>query len=142
MAHIKQNNTTVTDSDQLLDPQFKVLDAEKMKKYNTAKSKTNEDLGRMSDEELVAHYEAMNLGLGFNVNLGEVVVDEKSPETERRIAYEAGKPKRMEFLNNAPGPNQSYLSGLNDINFGIEDSEASGNYGLGEINEQEEYTLF
>ena len=135
-----QNNTTVTDSVSTVAPPSKVykLDAEQAERYNTAKSKTNEELGNMSDEELVAHYEAMSLGNNINVSLPNIEVIENSPEAQRRIDYEASKPQRREFLNNAPAPDQSYLTGLNDINFGIEDSEAIGNYGLGEINEEEE----
>ena len=134
-----QNNTTVTDSVSTVAPQFKVLDVEKVKKYNTAKALSPEEIAALSEEELDAYFNATSLGnLNMNVNLDEVVINENSPEAQRRIDYEAGKPKRMEFLNNAPGPDQSYLPGLNDINFGIEDSEAIGNYGLGEINEEEE----
>ena len=135
-----QNNTTVTNSVPTVAPPSKVykLDAEQAERYNTAKLKTNDELGKYTDDELVDHYEAMSLGNNINVSLPNIEVIENSPEAQRKIDYEAGKPERMEFLNNAPAPDQSYLTGLNDINFGIEDSEAIGNYGLGEINEEEE----
>ena len=75
--------------DTLPPPTFGIRTAEQAEDLSAAKAKTPEEIAGMSDEELDAYINATALD-PFNVNIGQVVVEDESNETrDKRLEMEA-----------------------------------------------------
>lgn len=90
-----------------IQPEFKILNESQAQSLKEAKAFTPEQIAGMSEAELDAYLNATSLD-PQNVNLGEVVVQDDSVETQARKAreaYEAGEAARMQEIQGRALPN-------------------------------------
>lgn len=90
-----------------IQPTFQILNEDQAQSLQQAKAFTPEQIAGMSDEELDAYLNATSLD-PQNVNIGEVVVQDDSAETQAkkaREAYQAGEAARMQEIQGRALPN-------------------------------------